>query len=74
MNRPKLNYIIDFFLFISFLIVSATGVMLFFMTQRRGNMAWLHDWSGMVMIVLGFVHLVLHWKWIVCMTKNIFKK
>jgi cytochrome b subunit of formate dehydrogenase len=34
----------------------------------------LHDWSGMVMLAGVFLHLVLHWKWIVCMTRNIFRK
>ena len=33
----------------------------------------LHDWSGIFMTVGVLVHLVLHWKWIVCMTRNIFK-
>jgi asparagine N-glycosylation enzyme membrane subunit Stt3 len=34
--------------------------------------AWndLHTWASMVMIAGVVVHLVLHWKWIVCVTKQ----
>ena len=34
----------------------------------------LHTWSSFVMIAGVFLHLVLHWKWIVCMTKKLFKR
>jgi len=34
----------------------------------------LHDWGGIVMMGGVFLHLVLHWKWIVCMTGNVFKR
>ena len=30
----------------------------------------LHTWGSLVMIAGVVVHLVLHWKWIVCVTKN----
>ena len=35
--------------------------------------AWkgLHDWSGIAMLVGVFLHLVLHGKWIACMTRNL---
>ena len=37
-----------------------------------GHEQWgdLHTWSSLVMIAGVLVHLVLHWKWIVCMFKN----
>ena len=38
--------------------------------------AWseLHTWSSIAMAAGAFVHLVLHWNWLVCMTRNIFIK
>ena len=33
-----------------------------------------HNWSSIAMIAGVLGHLVLHWNWMVCMTKNIFKK
>lgn len=36
--------------------------------------AWsdLHTWVSLVMITGVVVHLVLHWKWIVCVSKQVF--
>ena len=34
----------------------------------------LHDWGGIIMMGGVFLHLLLHWKWIVCMTRNLFKR
>jgi len=33
-----------------------------------------HDWGGMIMIAGVLAHLVLHWKWMVCMTRNLFRR
>ncbi len=88
MNKSKLNYIIDFFTFISFLITSITGLIIFFFLPngiRQGRFQeffwitkdfwnFIHIWSGILMIVLVIIHFILHWDWIVCMTKNIFSK
>jgi hypothetical protein len=30
-----------------------------------------HNWSGAILIALIIVHLILHWDWIVRMTKDI---
>ena len=37
--------------------------------------AWndLHTWSSLIMIAGVLGHLVLHWNWIVCMTRNLFR-
>ncbi|MDY7041393.1 MAG: DUF4405 domain-containing protein [Chloroflexota bacterium] len=37
--------------------------------------AWndLHVWSSFVMVAGAVVHLLLHWKWIACMIKKMFK-
>ena len=34
----------------------------------------LHDWGGIIMMGGVFLHLILHWKWIVCMTRNLLKR
>ena len=45
-----------------------------FATQLLGlsRQTWsdLHTWASLVMIVGVVVHLVLHWRWIVCVTKK----
>lgn len=34
----------------------------------------LHDWAAVALLVMIIIHLILHWKWIVYMTKSYFKK
>jgi hypothetical protein len=88
MNKPKINYIVDFVSFIVFLIVSVTGLVLFFFLPsgvRQGiyqefigirKYLWLnwHSIAGFIIIFLVLIHLILHRKWIVSMTKNFFRK
>ena len=34
----------------------------------------LHDWVGVALAIVIVLHLVLHWHWIVYMTKKLFQK
>lgn len=79
MNRGKINYWIDVGLFISFLIVALSGIIKFpgwglYQVFGFNNISRWHDWSGIALVILVFLHLILHWNWIVGMTKNIFRK
>lgn len=70
-----------------FLGVAKSGIVLYFFLpegQRRGGWqtflgitkhTWssIHNWCGLLLIALILVHIILHWKWILEMTKNIFK-
>ena len=82
MNKAKLNYWIDIGLAVSFFICFITGLIKWpglikiigtsaYKILHVKNISILHDWSGLVMGLLVLLHLALHWKWIVCMTKNI---
>jgi hypothetical protein len=83
MNKLKLNYWIDVGLATTFVAVFITGIIkwpgqirLFGISHRNLpmiNITLIHDWSGLIMGILVFIHLVLHWNWIVCVTKKIFK-
>ncbi len=85
MNKAKLNYMVDFFMFISFLITAMTGLVLKFALSKgrrsgqseflsiiKSNWELVHDWIGILMIFLIIIHIVLHWDWIVAMTKGLF--
>ncbi len=85
MDRTKLNYGIDIGLAISFFACFITGLMKLpgaikiigvsaYKSLPLRNISLLHDWSGLIMGVLVLIHLVLHWKWIVSVTKSIFKR
>jgi len=78
MNRAKLNYIIDAILGILFLIVFITGVVKLPILNLHEvipmqQTTMLHDVSGVLFGVFIIIHLILHWNWIVSMTKNIFR-
>jgi cytochrome b subunit of formate dehydrogenase len=84
MDKSKINYIIDALMAVSFFITAVTGLILFFflpsgVQQGRFQELWgmpkyiwtaLHDWSGIILIIFVFIHIVLHWGWIACMTKK----
>jgi len=86
MNKNKLNYIIDFLLSVSFIVLAVSGLVIFFFLPsgvRQGGFqeffgieknVWtnVHNWSGIIFILLILLHFILHWQWVVRMTKNIF--
>ncbi len=85
MNKTKLNYWVDVGLALSFLLVFLTGIFKFpgfskFLGTTTSNklnsqtITLLHDWSGLLMGLLVLIHLILHWKWIVSVTKSMFSK
>lgn len=89
MNKAKINYLVDAIAFLSFLVTAVTGILIFIFLppgEGRGGVHstlfgygrhdWgaIHDWVGIVMVVAAFIHIILHWEWIVCMTKDFFKK
>ena len=85
MNKLKLNYWIDVGLALSFFICFFTGLIKWpglikligtsaYKILHFRNISLFHDWSGLVMSLLVLIHLVLHWKWMVAVTKTIFKR
>lgn len=88
MDKSKLNYFVDMIALFSFFVTAITGALIFFFLppgegQRGAHNTFLgygrhdwgaiHDWAGIIMIVAALAHIVLHWDWIICMTKNMFK-
>ncbi|MFA5141445.1 MAG: DUF4405 domain-containing protein [Candidatus Woesearchaeota archaeon] len=83
MDKTKMNYWIDIAMAFSFVVTGITGLAIFFFMpqgQKSGQSAFLsiskqvwgdwHNWFGLLMIILMLVHLILHWDWLICMTKN----
>lgn len=52
-------------------IVEETAAMTV-LSLTRSEMRTVHDWAGLAMGVLVVVHVVFHWKWIVCQSKRLF--
>ncbi len=83
MKKAKLNYLVDLSIGISFLLSTVSGLVFLLPVNvatsfnEISNISYsfwdqLHTWSSLVMIAGVLVHLVLHWKWIVTMTKKTF--
>ena len=84
MDRTRLNYIIDLGLVVTIAIVFVTGMLKFHDFWRFFGISYaalagslpiyqmtvLHDWVGLAFGILALLHFVLHWKWIVAVTKN----
>lgn len=66
MENAKLYYLVDVALF----VLIATS----FISARIESLKELHELSGNLLALLVAVHLYLHRRWIISMTKNIFKK
>jgi len=41
-----------------------------FLSWPRHNWIDLHDWTAVALLAMLIIHLILHWKWIVYMTKK----
>jgi len=80
--KGRLNYLIDCGLIITFLLSFITGIVKFpewtrffgdvFLLIPPSSLSKIHDYSGLIMGLLVLAHLVLHWRWIVAMTKSTF--
>jgi hypothetical protein len=84
MDKTKINYWIDVGMGIAFILAFITGIFKFpnltqyftavFRLISARTISKIHDWSGLIMGIFVFVHLALHWTWIVAMTKRMFKR
>jgi hypothetical protein len=75
MKRVKLIYIIDLALFVQFLLVGGSGLIMYFNHQAGGHLLRLiHDKIGILMLVFFVAHIVLNWRWIVNTTKKLCKR
>jgi len=79
-----IKYVTDVLLAIAFLLNIITGILKFpgltsyfkfiFRFISGPTMAVIHDWSGIVLVILVLIHLIMNFKWIVEMTKSIFDR
>ena len=84
MHRAQIKYIVDVGLAVSFLLCFITGVIKFpgfiraiGFTHRvlpMRDLTLIHDWTGILMGLLVAVHLILNYRWIITMTRQIFGK
>jgi hypothetical protein len=78
------NLILNTLVGFSFILTAISGIYFMFVQNSRWAVdpkilftryTWdmLHTWSGIVMIAAAVFHLIIHWRWVVNVTKKIFK-
>ena len=79
MNKTKINYWVDLVIALAFVLSAVSGIVFLFPFSGSTALgitysAWdgIHTWGSLLMIAGVLAHLVLHWKWIVAMTKKTF--
>ena len=81
MNTSVVKLFIDVGLLISFLACAITGLFKFTVLMRMlgltglifplALMSDIHDWTGLILVILVAIHLWLNRRWIVTMTKKV---
>ena len=89
MNKATRNYLVDTVIGIAFLIAAISALVFLVPTSwidfsvsttptllglDFGVWQQLHKWSGIVMIVGIGIHQLLHWNWIITMTKKLLSR
>jgi len=64
---------------LSGLVMAASSLLIWVVIPKGFHPAWLlwieiHKWSGFAFIVGAFLHVVLHFRWIVRMTVRLFRR
>jgi hypothetical protein len=77
MNKSKMNYWVDVVTGLAFLLSATSGIVFLLPVSQTFVLGisyalWnqVHTWGSLLMIGGVFTHLVMHWKWMVAMTKS----
>ncbi len=82
MKTPTKNYLTDLVAFICFVLLVSTGIILYYNLPKgsgHGNTIWsldrhewgtIHFWIAVLFLLVLAFHLILHWRWIVSLTKG----
>ena len=78
-KRAWFNYIMDVLLFLTGVILAISALMLWVVLQKGVSPSWntwiaIHKWSGLAVGIEALLHVVLHWRWLVAMTRQVFKR
>ena len=79
MKRCWINYAIDVLLFLTALTLAISSLLIWVVLPKGYNPQWLlwiaiHKWSGLALFIAAFLHIALHWRWLVTMTKRMLNR
>jgi len=82
MSKSLANFLVDAVAFVAFVLLSATGVLVRYVLppgsghfsrlwgMDRHEWGQIHFWIAVVLMGVLTLHLLLHWRWVVCMVKG----
>jgi len=70
MVKAKVNYFIEILMLLCFIGVAITSMLL----EENRNLTFLHHVLGIVLLAFIALHILLHFKFIIAMTKSLFKR
>lgn len=88
MKKAMTNYVVDLVIAAAFIVAAVSGIVFLLPTawvavSPQGDTSllgvsmelWsaLHEWSALIMIGGAVLHVVLHWRWVVTMTRRTFR-
>jgi len=78
-KKAWLNYAVDLLLLVTGIALIVSSVLVWVVIPKGYNPSWLmwiaiHKWSGFALLVEALVHVILHWRWLVAMTRRLFKR
>lgn len=79
--KAWINYWVDMVIALAFLVAGVSGVLLWPVLGLVARYEYLlgvhvltwsdiHSWGGIVMMAGILAHLILHWRWLACMTRR----
>jgi hypothetical protein len=79
MHKTTRNYLLDSAMGILGILLAISSFLLWVVFPRGYSAAralWvdIHKWGGLALSVLAVVHLALHWKWLMRMTRRQFER
>lgn len=75
MKRSWTNYALDILMLLTAIILGISSLLVWVVLPKGYSPQWLlwiaiHKWSGLALFIEAFLHIALHWKWIMTMTKR----
>jgi len=78
-KRAWINYALDMLLLLAGLVLAVSSMMLWVILEKGYSPSWLtwieiHKWSGFGLFVAAVTHVGLHWKWLLAMSRRVFRR
>ena len=75
-RRIWINYAVDVLLLVTGLTLAISSLLVWVVIPKGYSPVWIlwiaiHKWSGFALLVESMLHVALHWRWLVTMTRRL---